>query len=51
MEYPSDRQLEPSFIGNIMPGDSDDPMNSSWTRRWMPDVVKTWNMSAPTDWT
>jgi len=43
MEYPSDRQLEPSFIGNIMPGDSDDPMNSSWDAPWMPDVVKTWN--------
>lgn len=43
MEYPSDRQKEPSFVGNLMPGDSDDPMNSSWNAPWMPDVVKTWN--------
>lgn len=43
MEYPSDRQKEPSFVGNLMPGDSDDPMHSSWNAPWMPDVVKTWN--------
>ncbi len=43
VEYASDRALDASFVGNLMPGDSDDPMNSSWDAPWMPDAVKSWN--------
>lgn len=36
-EYPSEKGKDAGFIGALMPGDSNDPFNSSWSAPWYPE--------------
>lgn len=39
LEYPADRKKDPAFCCELMPGDHNDPFNSSWSAPWLPDQV------------
>lgn len=36
VEYPAEKQMDALFVQEMMPGDTNDPMNSSWGAPWMP---------------
>lgn len=38
-EYTNEKQHDPGFIGELMPGDTNDPHGSSWTAPWLPEQV------------
>ncbi len=41
VEIPSDPMQAPSFVTELVPGDHNDPMNSSWSAPWVPEQRTT----------
>lgn len=39
LEIPADPKMQAAFVCELMPGDSNDPFNSSWGAPWLPDQV------------
>jgi hypothetical protein len=39
LEIPAEPKMSPAFCCELMPGDHNDPFNSSWSAPWLPDQV------------
>jgi hypothetical protein len=41
LEYPADQKYDPAFVCELLPGDHEDPFNSSWGAPWLPEQVSS----------
>lgn len=39
LEYAAEQKMQPGFVCELMPGDVDDPFNSTWSAPWLPPQV------------